>query len=54
MMSNRVKEVSNQNGKKYLIELDSNLGKGQFGIVKRCYSSDNPHHSMACKIILRN
>ena len=39
---------------RYMIDMNSNLGKGQFGKVMKCYEVDDPEKTpLACKIIVR-
>lgn len=39
---------------KYEIDMNSNLGKGQFGAVKSCIHINDPTKILACKIIVRS
>ena len=49
MKGNDLKKIGN-----YIIEMTENLGRGQFGQVKRCYRTDQPEKKYACKVITKS
>lgn len=46
--------VGEVGGTQYIVEVNSDLGKGQFGVVKKAHPQHNPQIMLAAKIILRS
>ena len=49
MEENKLKKVGN-----YIIEMEENLGRNQFGQVKRCYRINQTEKKFTCKVISKD